>query len=327
MTVSAPVRGTLLLAGAGLLAACASTGTASPAPQPAMTSPHAAAPATSGYTPHRVYDVAAGAFIDFETLAARAAGAAVVFFGEQHDHGPTHRMQLALLEALARRGQATLSLEMFERDVASMLRGYVAGHVDHAAFLAGSRPWPNYFPDYHPLVEAARGQGWPALAANVPRSLANRVAREGLDALRSLDAATRAHAAADVQCPDDGYRQRFIAEMRRHPTGNTESPEDEAARLQRYYEAQCVKDETMAETIVAALRSGAAHPIVHLTGAFHSDYGDGIPARVRRREGGITMLSMTSIPVADLDAVDPAPHAGRADYLLFTLRTPPQPPQ
>jgi uncharacterized iron-regulated protein len=280
---------------------------------------------SSGYTPHRVYDVAAGSFIDFETLAARAAAVDVVFFGERHGHVPTHRMQHALLEALARRGAATLSMEMFERDAAGVVAGYVDGSVDLETLLAEARPWPRYVTDYHPLVEEARSHGWRVVAANVPRPIASRVAQHGLAALDTLPAAERALVASIIACPDDAYRARFVEEMSRHPTSNADE-ETEALRRQRYYESQCVKDETMAESIVAALAADADRPVVHVNGAFHSDHGDGVPVRVRRRQADVTMLTLTSVPVADLDLADPAPHAARADYLLFTLATPPQAP-
>jgi uncharacterized iron-regulated protein len=283
-------------------------------------SPHTAGAPTS-YTPHRVYDVAGGAFIDFETFAARAAGHDVVFFGERHGHSPTHRMQHALLEALARRGGATLSMEMFERDVADIVAGYAAGDVEHSTFIAESRPWPRFFSDYHALVEEARNRDWQVIAANVPREIAALVAREGLDALEALEPARRAFAAADLHCPDDAYRARFVEEMNRHPSSTDESEDAAETRNQRYYESQCLKDETMAEAIFDALQQGAARPVVHVTGAFHSDHGDGIPVRLRRRSPDVTILTLTSVPVADLDAADPLPHIQRADYLLFTLGT------
>jgi uncharacterized iron-regulated protein len=276
---------------------------------------------SSGYTPHRVYDVAGGVFIDFETLAARAAHVDVVFFGERHGHGPTHRLQHALLEALARRGSASLSLEMFERDAATLLDEYVAGAADLETLLAGARPWPRYATDYHALVEEARTRGWRVSAANVPRPIASRIAQAGLAALDTLPPAERAYLARELHCPDDDYRTRFIAEMARHPVG-TSDDETEALRYQRYYESQCVKDETMAESIVMLLGTDAARPVVHVNGAFHSDHRDGVPARVLRRDASVTMLTLTSVPVADLDDIDPAPHTARADYLLFTLAPP-----
>jgi uncharacterized iron-regulated protein len=326
-SMARPVVLAPLLAGV-LLGACASGASrpaAAPAPvQPAM---HAAA-AGSGHIPHRIYDVAAGAFIDLEALASRAAATDVVFFGELHGHRPGHRLQHALLEAVGRRTAVTLSLEMFERDVAPLVAGYAAGAVGHAEFLARSRPWPRYFPDYHPLVEEARTRGWPVVAANVPRALANRVAQEGLGVLESLPAAERAHAAAELQCPDDGYRARFIQEMTRHPSAHGDADEAaEALRQQRYYESQCLKDETMAEAITAALAAGKPRPVVHVTGSFHTDQGDGIPVRVRRRSDA-SMISITVVPVPGLDDIDATPHLARADYLLFTIRPPPpDPPQ
>jgi uncharacterized iron-regulated protein len=313
---------TAALLSSTLFAACAGGAQriVAPAPVPPQPAMHAVA-AGSGYTPHRIYDVAAGSFIDFETLAARVAAADVAFVGEQHGYAPGHRLQHALLEAVGRRTDATLSMEMFERDVAAIIAGYAAGTVDHATFLSTARPWPRYFPDYHPLVEEARTRGWQVVAANVPRALANRVAQEGLAALDALPPTQRAHAAAELHCPVDDYRARFVEVMTRHPSAHGVPDEDaEALRQQRYYESQCLKDETMAEAIVEALRGGLPRPVVHVTGAFHTDYGDGIPVRVRRREAALALLSMTVIPVADLDAIDAAPHAGRADYLIFTIR-------
>lgn len=306
----------------GGLAACATA-----TPRPAATPQPVHTPGSgSGYTPHRVYDTAAGAFIDFETLAARAAAVDVVYFGELHGHVPGHRLQHALLEAVGRRTDATLSMEMFERDVAPLVTGYAAGTVDHDAFLAGARPWPRYFPDYHPLVEEAKTRGWTVVAANVPRRLASLVARDGLAAVDSLPVAERTFVASDLHCPDDAYRTRFIQEMTRHPMpGTGDDPVADRLREQRYYESQCVKDETMAEAIVGAIAGGAHRPVIHVTGSFHSDHGDGIPVRVLRRSPGTSSISVTVLRVADLDAPDPEPHRGRADYLLFTLQPEPGP--
>jgi uncharacterized iron-regulated protein len=170
-------------------------------------------------------------------------------------------------------------------------------------------------------VEEARNRNWQVIAANVPREIAAFVAREGLDALDELEPARRAAAAAELHCPDDAYRARFVEEMNRHPVATGEYDDAAELRNQRYYESQCLKDETMAEAIFEALQRGATRPIVHVTGAFHSDHGDGIPVRLRRRSPDVTILTLTSVPVTDLDTADPSPHVRRADYLLFTLST------
>src|SRR5262245_28649775 len=69
-------------------------------------------------TPNRVFDGRKGTFADFGAMAADLAKADIVFVGEQHDDPNTHRLELAVLEAIAQRGRGlVVSLEMFERDV------------------------------------------------------------------------------------------------------------------------------------------------------------------------------------------------------------------
>src|SRR4029079_19218104 len=114
------------------------------------------------YVPNRVYDTAKSAFTDFETMIASLVWADVVLVGEQHDDANTHRLELAVLEGLARRNiSVTLSLEMFERDVQGTLDTYMSVCSAEDEFLKTSRPWPRYGTDYRPLVEFARAHHWP----------------------------------------------------------------------------------------------------------------------------------------------------------------------
>src|SRR5256885_1705446 len=80
--------------------------------------------------PQRVFDSARGQFSDFEAMLADIAKADVVFVGEQHDDPNTHRLELAVLQGLARRrGDVIVALEMFERDVQEPLDHFQMGHV------------------------------------------------------------------------------------------------------------------------------------------------------------------------------------------------------
>lgn len=285
-----------------------------------LAAPLAAQAPRSGYIPHRVHDTAAEVFIDFEMLAARAAEANVVFFGEFHDDPGTHRLQHALLEALARRGvDVVLSLEMFERDVQQRLDDYLAGRIDEDEFLDGARPWSNYATDYRPLVEFARSQGWPVLAANVPRPLAARVAREGLATLDTLEVEARPWIAREMHCPRDEYFERFAEAMGQHSV-ETQSAKEMEAMTWRFYEAQCVKDETMAESIAQALESMPGRVIVHMNGSFHSDFGLGTVSRLRSRAPDAETMILSALPIEDLDWPPITENAGRADVLVFTVR-------
>ena len=46
--------------------------------------------------------------------------------------------------------------------------------------------------------------------------------------------------------------------------------------------------------------------VVHVNGAFHSDFGQGTAERVRRRLNGRRVVVVSVLPVKDLDALAPA---------------------
>lgn len=274
----------------------------------------------------RVYSTHASRFVSFETLADAAAATDVVFFGEQHDDPVTHATELALLAAIGdRRANVVLSLEMFERDVQRTLDDYLAGRIDEKSFLAGARPWDRYTTDYRAMVELARVRGWPVVASNVPRRLASVVSRGGLGALDTLPSADRPWVAREHRCPrDDEYFTRFADQMRGHGSGGPASAPDTAGlrvMTEKFYEAQCVKDEAMAEAIAEALaRAGRGAVVVHFDGAFHSDYGLGTAERARRRLPGIRSLVVSAIPVVSFDTLDVEGNRTRGDFIVFTRR-------
>lgn len=278
----------------------------------------------TGYAAHRVYDSKRKRLTDFEAMVAALSRADIVFLGEQHDDPRTHQLQAAVLEGLARRkeGPVVLALEMFERDVQGRVDAYLAGEATESEFLGASRPWPNYRTDYRPLVEFARAHGWPVIAGNVPRRLASMVSRGGLAALDTLSPEQRAFVAADLSCPRDDYWKRFketMGDMSGH--GMQLSPEQLEATVWRIYEAQCVKDETMAESVALAFTSRGA-PVVHANGSFHSDYRMGAASRVKRRVPNASIVVVSFVPVTDLDAVDGKSRRKLGDFVVFTLATP-----
>ncbi|MGQ0766291.1 MAG: ChaN family lipoprotein [Gemmatimonadota bacterium] len=272
----------------------------------------------------RYFDTRSRQFVNFGAMVDAAAGAEVVFFGEYHDDATAHVVEAALLAAVGeRREKVVLSLEMFERDVQVSLDRWLRGDLSDSAFLAVSRPWPRYATDYRPLVEVARRKGWPVIASNVPRPIASAVGRSGLPVLDTLGT-RRDLVAAAISCPEDEYYRRFLAAMPSHDAGTGGQATDAAAKRaanDRFYLAQCIKDETMAESIQrAAVAFGSGSLVIHYNGAFHSDFRDGTASRVARRMPAARLLVISAVPVADLAAADGVAHAARADFIVFTLR-------
>lgn len=287
------------------------------------------APVPVGTSSARIVSGVTGVDVTFATMVEDASRADVVFFGETHDDEETHRAELAVLSAIGeRRGKVVLSLEMFERDVQPVLDAYLTGQIDEAAFREGSRPWPNYATDYRPLVELAKAKGWPVIAANVPRPLASMVSRGGLAAVDTLSNGRRALVAKDLQCPKDKYYDNFVEVMGgghgAAPQPTTAAPSPMQGMTDLFYQAQCIKDETMAESIVAArAKAGAGSLVVHYNGSFHSDYSLGTVARVARRAPDAKLVVLSGIPMRAPAAAAIAELQARGQYLVIVKRLTP----
>jgi uncharacterized iron-regulated protein len=266
---------------------------------------------------YRIFDAAAGRFVDLDVLSEAAARADYVLFGEHHDDVIAHRLQTELLQQVAlRRETGVLGMEMFERDVQPVLDALSTGSISVESLPDSARPWPNYAADYAPTVEAALRAGWRVAGTNLPQTLASAIAREGLQAMEALPPDQRDHAASAFFCPPDEYWDRFREAMAgpRHSTTHGGADADEEM-IRRFYQAQCARDETMAESLVDL---GTRGVVLHLNGTFHSDFGQGIVPRLLRRRPNAHILVISALPVPDLQRVQIVQHRERADFIIFT---------
>lgn len=274
-------------------------------------------------TPTHLVSTANDTIVTVAEAADVLATADVVALGEMHDTPAVHELHLALIRELhARRGRdLVIAMEMFERDVQAQLLMYLSGDLDEARFREDAREWPNYVRDYRPVVQFAKRNGIIVLAANAPRPLAAKVAREGLAAVQGDPDVART-----VTAPEDDYWEAFLVAMKGHP-GIT------AEKMQRLYQAQCLKDDTMAESIVDYVqRHPGRRPLVVLVcGHMHSDYRRGTVARILSRWPGCDARVLSAEAsdevgagkgiyrspraVGDFVVVVPTPSAGRSDEL------------
>ncbi len=266
--------------------------------------------------PRRVVDGQTGETRPWAAMIDELALADVVFVGEQHDDPNTHKLELAILQELSAKGRpVSLAMEMFERDVQEPLLHFGMGHMDEPEFLKASRPWPRYATDYKPLVDFAISKNLPVVASNVPRPFASEVSKNGFAPLATKTAEQKKWFAADLQCPtgDDEYYRKFLEAMGTHPDASAD----------KFYFSQCVKDETMAESIAQSYAAGAVggkRPmVIHVNGAFHSDFHYGTVSRAQRRLPGKRIAVVTVMPVQNIDtAIPDATDRRRADYLVYT---------
>ena len=273
-----------------------------------------AVPAMAAADPFRVWDGYKKAFVSFDTMLDSLAQEQVVVMGEIHDSPATHRCELAVFEGLlARRARTTLAMEMFERDVQDVVDRYLAGKIDAETFARDARAWGNHETDYRPMVDRAKAGGTPVVASNVPRSLAGAVARGGIAALDDMPASHRWMYARHTTAPSDTYREHFLETMKSH--GGTQATE----AMDRFYAAQCLKDDTMAESVADWLeRKGSAVDVVlHVNGAFHSDDNLGLVTKLRERLPKARIATVRIVPVDNLEAPEVAKWQATADWIVF----------
>ncbi|MBX3275523.1 MAG: ChaN family lipoprotein [Sandaracinaceae bacterium] len=246
----------------------------------------------------RIVEVATGASIPFDALIDRLAAARVVYVGERHDRAEDHEVQRAILVALhTRRPELAVGLEMFSRPYQDALDAYVAGSLDEAQLLEQtewSSRWGFDFALYRSIVGYAGEHRLPLIALNAPREITRTIAREGLDA---LDEATRA-ALPELDRGSEAHRARVEAALREHPHVGE-------AGLERFYAAQLVWDETMAESV--ARHDG---PMLVLAGAMHVAR-DAVPERAARRGAAPFVIVLPE---------DELPADAAVDYVWLTPR-------
>ena len=250
----------------------------------------------------------------FSSLSGQIAQADVIFIGEIHNDSLTHVVEYELLKAVHRYSpRLAVSLEMFERDVQILLNDYLHGNIEESAFLEQSRPWGNYQKAYRPLVEFARDHRLPVLAMNVPRRYAGQVAMKGdLDRAVLSDSET-VWIARELKVLDGEYRDRFmkVLESPDQPKGMSRmTPEN-------LYRAQCLKDDTMAESIHQFLQGNEDYKVISYQGDFHSAFGLGVVKKLRLLNPAIRTVVVSIVPVEDYPPEDFETFLGQGDFLIF----------
>jgi len=269
-----------------------------------------------------VFDTVSGREISFDTMIDEVqVKSDVVFVGELHDDVITHQLEFSIAQSLVKRDPRwNLSMEMFERDVQLYIDSYLAGFISESYMLKKSRPWNNYATDYRPLVELARENKLDVVAANIPRRYAAMITRQGWDEIEKLPREQRRNIAGRLTVIEDRYYTKFIETMSANMGGRAGGPELEQM-LKRYYEAQCAKDDTMAESILFYLKKNPGKKIIHFNGQFHSDEYLGTVQKLDMMSDSlsITVISIQPLGIPE-DFQLSEKDRKRGDYVIYCRR-------
>lgn len=210
------------------------------------------------------------------------AQADVVYLGETHDSPADHKTQLEIIQELQRRnGKIALAMEMFQRPYQGVLDRYLAGQLSEQELLEQSeyeQRWGFPWEYYAPILRFAKEKQLPVLALNTPTEVTRQVALEGLESLTSKQ---RQYIPpfSEIRTDNDDYRQLMLTSFKRHQGVDHGSSDN----FKRFFLAQVLWDETMAEKIAQSLKANPDYQVVVLAGQGHIVCGYGIPSRVARR--------------------------------------------
>ncbi|HEX8145668.1 MAG TPA: ChaN family lipoprotein [Pyrinomonadaceae bacterium] len=281
--------------------------------------------------PHyRAFD-AKGNAVTLQNIIDSLARADVLFVGETHDNAVAHLLEAELLRradeaygpSSPRKRAVALSLEMFERDVQTVLDEYLEGLITERHFLLSSRPWRNYETDYKPLVEYAREHHLPVIAANAPARYVSRVSSRGPDSLKSLPPVAVKSWLPPLPFPtaSEGYAAKF----NRFMGGAGAAPAAGAGTTAQasphgglhLLEAQTLRDASMAYAIAEYLKRGRDPLVVQVNGAFHSEERMGVPEQLARYRSKAHAVVVTIVPAEGFPNFDT--DLGRlGDFVIIT---------
>lgn len=157
---------------------------------------------------------------------------------------------------------------------------------------------------YAPILRLAKAKKLPAIALNTPTEITRKVAREGLESL-STSEMTYIPPKSEINQDNEEYRQQILAVYQQHTGGKSQG-------FDRFFLAQVLWDETMADAIAKFWQAHPEYQIIVLAGKGHIAYGYGIPSRVQRRLGD--RVSQRSVFLGDAPQSSPEETKKPADY-------------
>jgi uncharacterized iron-regulated protein len=244
--------------------------------------------------------------------------AQIVYLGETHDRSSDHEAQLDILKQIrTRQPKLAIALEMFQKPYQASLDRYLRGKLTEAELLAQTeypKRWGFNWDFYAPILRFAKANQLPLLAINTPTEVTRKVARTGLESL-APDDLKWIPPLSEIDTGNEVYRQRLLETYQSfHQAHGNHSGFD------RFFQAQVLWDETMADTIAQYWLKHQDRKIVVLVGQGHLLYGDGIPSRVKRRLTSVAKWKQQSVLLDPSTEIQSERSRPVADSFWFTAK-------
>ncbi len=259
---------------------------------------------------YKIYSTASQKLVVVDSVLANMDKVDVLFFGEEHNDSTCHVLEYMLFKKLAEKypGKVALSMEMFETDCQTVLNEYLEGLIREKNFITEARAWHNY-KDYRPLIELAKTDHIPVVAANAPARYVNMVTRLSLSNLQNLDATGKSYLPPlPIDTATGTYYNKFLEVMGGHS----------AMGGMQMYQAQNVWDATMGWSIARFFKKHSYYKILQVNGGFHSEEKLGAAAQLKKYAPKTRILNIACFSDDSFDNPDWSKYSKDNDYIILT---------
>jgi uncharacterized iron-regulated protein len=274
---------------------------------------------------YRIYSVKLSKEISLADIVSDMKDADVIFFGEEHNDSVTHYLENKLFEMLYEKyaTNMTLSLEMFDRDVQTVMNEYLLGFVKEKTFRKDARVWGNY-KDYRPMVELAKKNKLNVICANAAGRYSNLAGSKGQKTLMDLPEESKRNFAP---LPYDTASGKYYDKLTKLSLQDMTPKKDTSLKMPspkmpvmsfNLVMAQSLWDATMAFSIYEYLKENKGKKVMHVNGRFHSDEGFAVVTQLKKYSPSTKILIISSGTDESFPEIDWNKHKQLGDYIIIT---------
>lgn len=271
---------------------------------------------------YKIYSVKSAKEVTINDIAGDMKNYEVLFFGEEHNDSVAHFLENKIFETLygEYKNNITLSMEMFERDVQTVMNEYLKGFIRERNFKKDARAWSNY-KDYRPMVEFAKTNKLDIVCANAPNRYTSLAGREGQKALMNLpDESKRYFAPLPYDTATGKYYEKLMTTS--HDTSSSaDTSKMKAPPMPPGYSlimGQSLWDATMAYSISEYILKNPEKKVMQVNGRFHSDEGFAIVQQLKKYSPEIKALIISAGEDESFPNIDWSKFKHLGDYVIIT---------
>ena len=259
---------------------------------------------------YKIYNTRTKQITTIDEIAADCKNINILFFGEEHNDSAGHYLEQLIFKTLAERypGKTALSLEMFETDNQVALDDYLRGSIPEDRFSKDVRLWGDYR-DYRPMIEYAKTNKRPVIAANPPRRYVSMVTKRGKSSIDSLPKQSKGFLPPLPYDTLTGrYREKFMETIKGSP---------ESVSKNIYY-SQSLWDAGMSYSNYKYWKKNKDVKVFHCVGRFHCDEKLGTLAQLQKRKPGLKIMNISCFSDASFENPEWEKFAYLGDYIIMT---------